>query len=346
MHDIPERRPNMQQIGEAAGVSKSAVSLALRNDPRIPEATRQRIHTIAREMGYRRNPVVDSLMTQLRAGRQPTFQANIGLINCSPVEDLKSNHTFRRHREGVTRRAEDLGYGIEEFWLQQPVMRPQRLKQIVETRGIRALILVAALSPDTIDRGYLDFWYDFACAVIGVTHLNNNLNCSCNDQYLTARRATEKVLELGYKRPMLVVPCEDDVLLEDKFSSGFYSVSRRLPAEDQLSLVSLDLDEPKSALLAIRQQNPDVVITNKSELYAALQDDGVSIPKDLGLVHLDWHDALPNMAGMRQNNRIVGSAGVDLVVGQLQKNEFGSQKFPKVVQIESVWVEGPSVKVQ
>ena len=46
---------------------------------------------------------------------------------------------------------------------------------------------------------------------------------------------------------------------------------------------------------------------------------------------------------MRQNNRIVGSAGVDLVVGQLQKNETGSQDYPKVIQIESVWVDGPSV---
>jgi hypothetical protein len=117
-----------------------------------------------------------------------------------------------------------------------------------------------------------------------------------------------------------------------------------LPIADQLSLVPFDIADPNSALSTIRKQKPDVVITNKSELYAALQDDGVSIPKELGLVHLDWHDALPNMAGMRQNNRIVGSAGVDLVVGQLQKNEFGSQEFPKVVQIESVWVEGPSVK--
>jgi len=345
MPDTPEHRPNMQQIGLVAGVSKSAVSLAMRNDPRIPESTRLRVQAIAREMGYRRNPVVDSLMTQLRAGRQPTFQANLALINCSPIQDLRKNHTFRRLREGVLRRAEDLGYGIEEFWLQQPDMRPQRLKQIVETRGIRALILVAALSPDTIDQGYVDFWYDFACAVIGVTHLNNKLNCASNDQYLTARRATEKVLELGYKRPMLVVPPEDDSLLEDKFSAGFYSICRRLAPKDQLAAVALNEADPSQALLAIRQQKPDVVITNKSELYDALQDDGVSIPKDLGLVHLDWHDALANIAGMRQNNRVVGSAGVDLVVGQLQKNEFGSQEFPKVVQIESVWVEGPSVKV-
>ncbi len=336
----------MQQIGDAAGVSKSAVSLALRNDPRIPQNTRVRIQKIAREMGYRRNPVVDSLMTQLRAGRQPTFQANLGLINCSPVQDLNNNHTFRRLREGVTQRAEYLGYGVEEFWLQQPEMRPARLKQIVETRGIRGLILIATLCPDTIDRGYVDFWYDFACAVIGVTHLNYSLNCSSNDQYLTARRATDKVIEFGYKRPLLVIPAKDDALLEDKFSSGYYSVTRNLPAENRLDMVHLDLDDMSSALLSIRKLKPDVVITNKSELYNALQDDGVRIPKDLGLIHLDWHDSLANMAGMRQNNRVVGSAGVDLVVGQLQKNEFGSQEFPKVVQIESIWVDGPSLKPQ
>lgn len=47
-------------------------------------------------------------------------------------------------------------------------MRPERLKQIVETRGIRGLILVAAIiTPDTIDDGYNQFWHDFACAVIG-----------------------------------------------------------------------------------------------------------------------------------------------------------------------------------
>ena len=76
---------------------------------------------------------------------------------------------------------------------------------------------------------------------------------------------------------------DDDALLEGKFSSGFYSISRRLSAEDQLTLV-FNLSEPNSTLIAIREQKPDVVITNKSELYDALQKDGVGIPKDLGLM--------------------------------------------------------------
>ena len=47
---------------------------------------------------------------------------------------------------------------------------------------------------------------------------------------------------------------------------------------------------------------------------------------------------------MRRNNRIVGSVGVDLLAGQLQKNEFGSQEFNYAVKIKSFWIEDPSVK--
>ena len=341
----PERRPNMQQIADAAGVSKSAVSLALRNDPRISESTRIRVQKTAEEMGYQRNPVVDSLMTQLRAGRQPSFQANLALINCSPQRDLTQNHTFRRLREGVLRRAEQLGYGVEEFWLQQPDMRPERLKQIMETRGIHGIILVAALNPETVGEGYAKCWFSFACAVIGVTHMKDELNCASNDQYLTARNAVCKVIELGYKRPLLVVPAADDALLEDKFSAGVYSSTRGLPPKDRLSFVPLDLEAMNKTVKRIGKLKPDVIITNKLELYDALIADGMRIPEDLGLVHLDWHDGISHLAGMRQNNRVVGSAGVDLVVGQLQKNEFGAQEFPKVVQIESKWIDGTTVKL-
>ena len=111
-----------------------------------------------------------------------------------------------------------------------------------------------------------------------------------------------------------------------------------------MELLALETGDIASAVAAIRKQQLDVVLTNKLELYDALVEDGLKIPKELGLVHLDWHVGIPQLAGMRQNNREVGSAGVDLVVGQLQKNEFGVQEHPKMVQIESIWVDGPSLK--
>ena len=337
-------RPNMQQIADAAAVSKSAVSLALRNDPRIPEGTRRRIQQVAEKMGYQRNPVVDTLMSQLRAGRQPGFQANLALINCAPFEDLNSNETFKRLREGVLKRSQKLGYGVEEFWLQKPDLRPQRLKQILDTRGIRGIVLVGILGLDEIDDEKFALFYNgFACAVIGTAQLNKQINCSTNDQYLTARRATRKVLEMGYRRPMLVVPEADDAVLENKFSAGFYSIVKSLPKRDQLEAISLEPGSAKQASKAVKARQADVIITNQSAFYQDLLDSGLNIPEDVGFVHLDWHAGLKEMAGMRQNNKVVGQVGVDLVVGQLQRNEFGAQEFPQVVEIESIWVDGSSL---
>lgn len=338
--------PNMQNIADSVGLSKSAVSLALRNDPRIPLATRDRVKEVAEQMGYHRNPLVDTLMAQLRSSRDSDFRANLGLVNCAPQKDLGSNHTFRRLREGVIDRASQLGYGVEEFWLHEPGLKPERLRQIVETRGIHGLIQVATIEHKTGGAEYVDFWFHFTCSVIGVPHFHQHLHCASNDQYQTSRRAAQKAINLGYRRPVLFIPPEDDTLLDNKFSAGFMSVTYEVEQVDFIPPQWLRTDRMELALARIKELKADVVISNKTELYGALAASGVMMPKQMGFIHLDWHDAIPHIAGMRQNNRLVGGAGVDLVISQLHKNEVGPQEYPQLLEIESVWVDGPSVKDQ
>lgn len=334
----------MQRIADEAGVSKSTVSLALRNDARIPEATKKKIRRIAGDLGYRRNPVVDTLMTQLRASRTPTFQSTLGLVNCSANPDLYANHTFRAFRDGVKERSETLGYRVEEFWLEEPHLRPERLRQILDTRAIRGLILIATLVPHEIHERYRDFWDHFACAVIGVTHLEASLPCATNDQYLTAKGAFERVLARGYRRPALAIEPLMDELLDRKFTAGFLTATRGLKAADRLPVFDLDLGKPEKFLQWVRRRKPDVLVTNKARIKDWLEEAGFSIPGDIGLVHLDWFEDLEGWAGMNQNNEEVAAAGADLVINQLNKNEIGPQRHPKLVLLESEWVEGPSVR--
>ena len=53
--------PTMQHIAELAGVSKSTVSRALADDPRVNQQTKARIKKIAAELNYRPNPVASGL---------------------------------------------------------------------------------------------------------------------------------------------------------------------------------------------------------------------------------------------------------------------------------------------
>ncbi|MEM8867800.1 MAG: LacI family DNA-binding transcriptional regulator [Verrucomicrobiota bacterium] len=337
----------MQTIADAVGVSKSAVSLALRNDPRISAETRANVQAAAVKLGYNRNPVIDSLMTQLRAESTPGFLANLGLVNCTETRSLTETRTISRLREGVLRRAKQLGYGMEEFWLCRTEQSPERLGQILDARGIKGLILIVPLSEKCIDQRYAEVWSRFPCALLGSTLLADRFNCATNDQYLTTRRSAETVIGMGYQRPMLLVPEKDDVILDNKFTAGFNSVvSRLLPVHNRIEPVWYDLDDTSKNIAAIRKCQPDVIISNRVELHQAMKNAMIDVPQQIGFYLIDWQEDNEGISGMRQNNRSVGAACADLVVEQIQKNEGGIQPNPKVVLIESEAIEGRTVTLQ
>lgn len=64
----------MKDVARRAGVDVSTVSLAINGDPRIRPATRERILTIAKELGYQRN----HLARGLRSGKSFTIGAVVG----------------------------------------------------------------------------------------------------------------------------------------------------------------------------------------------------------------------------------------------------------------------------
>ncbi|HBE27499.1 MAG TPA: LacI family transcriptional regulator, partial [Ktedonobacter sp.] len=55
---------SIEDIAQAAGVSHSTVSRALRNSPLISVDVRERIQRLAHEMGYTPNAIAQSLQTR------------------------------------------------------------------------------------------------------------------------------------------------------------------------------------------------------------------------------------------------------------------------------------------
>jgi LacI family transcriptional regulator len=83
LHGAGMPRVTLSDIADAVGYSKNTVSLALRSDPQIPEATRAVIRETAERLGYRPNPVLSQLMAELRASQTPRFQAKLALVNAN-----------------------------------------------------------------------------------------------------------------------------------------------------------------------------------------------------------------------------------------------------------------------
>ena len=68
--------PTLKTIAQQTGVTQNTVSLALRDSPLVAEDTKRMILAVAREQGYVRNDVADSL----RSGRTHTIAIIFGDI--------------------------------------------------------------------------------------------------------------------------------------------------------------------------------------------------------------------------------------------------------------------------
>jgi LacI family transcriptional regulator len=352
--------PTIRDVAREAGVSAATASLALRNHPRLRKATCAKVQGVAEQLGYKANPVVSHLLAQLRASRIPKYQATLGLLNASENRHILSEMpTFHEWTQGLRARATQLGYGVNEFWLHEKEMSPRRLASIFRAQNIRGLIVAACLGNGALPPGFDEIWNGFACVVLGVHYVRPSINLACNDHFSTVRKAFDESLRLGYRRPGLVIGKDMDDLLEGRFSGAFLSAQGACAAKERIApfFFRSQLDVPLDAKIGtdevrrrfrawFEKHRPDVILCIHPEIKEWVEAVGSRVPHDTGLIHLDWSPDLPGWAGMKQNSELIGAAGIDMLIGQLHRNELGIPSFPKCMLIESAWIEGATVRRQ
>ncbi len=337
--------PSMTEIAREAGVGKATVSLALRNDPRLRLETRQHIQEVASRMGYRANAVVSNLMAQLRASRNPKFKSTIGILNASNSRDsLQTNHTFRAWITGLVARSSELGYSTDEFWLHEPGIGPERLRQILRARNIRGVVIAAVHDHRELPPEFDPLWQELSCVVVGIRPEQPALHFACNDQFSTALYTARELKKLGYRRPGLVIESAIEANIDHRFSAGFHAGSTFEDSSHRIPLLEFQPDGEAAFDEWMKRYRPDVLVCTHPEVRDWVDHLGLSCPKEIGLVHLDLTPELAGWSGMNQCNDLVGAFAMDLVAGQLHRNEFGIPTHPKCMMIESEWVPGSTLR--
>jgi len=337
--------PNMSAIAREAGVGKATVSLALRNDSRLRPETRERIQAVAHRMGYRANAVVSNLMAQLRASRNPKYQATIGILNASPARDgLEKNNTFRAWISGLRAHCAELGYGTDDFWLHEPGVGAERLKQILRARNIRGVVIAAVVEHRELPPEFDILWQDLACVVVGIRPERPALHFACNDQFSTALHTAWELDNLGYTRPGLVIEPAIEENIDHRFSAGFFAGRKKLDAKNHIPVLAFHPGARAGFASWIEKFHPDVIVCTHPEIREWIAELGLKCPQDIGLVHLDLTPELDGWSGMNQNNDVVGAFAMDLVIAQLHRNETGIPDRPKCMMIESQWVSGSTLR--
>lgn len=350
----------LSDIAREAKVSVSTVSLALRNRPQIPAATRERVWAVARDLGYRPNPLVSAYQANVRSGRQQRYRGTIAWIDDTrPGEKLNRSADYRQMLLGAQEQAAAHGFALDVISV--PDIDPDddegnktRLERIMLARGI-----VGAIFPPLWWARMLTYeWMSIAVAAYGgnagfverhdpsgfgylrYTHV-------VTDVYHDTRLALAHLRDLGYRRIALITSSYQEVGAGYRFTAArhaFSSENADVPFIEPW--VSADLTEaPPSRFRSwLRMTRPDAVLTTLGCSRAWLSACGLEAPRDIGLAHPFLGSEEEGWSGVRENHSVVGRALLDAVVAQVLRGERGLPSDPKSLHMIGRWEEGSTTR--
>lgn len=325
----------MQQVADAVGLSRSAVSLALRNHPSIPPATRARVAEAARRLDYRPNPLVAALMSQHLRLRPRRLRPTLAYVTSHSRDDpWREYPAFVQMHDGVVRRATELGYRVEEFALARLQSNPARLIEILRARGINGILL--APLPGSLRTLNLDIT-DFVTVGLGMSVSEPVIRRVTADIFQVGRLAAQRCAELGYRRIGFAASAEMSSRLEHRMFAGY-----------RQGLWDRGLTEAVPPLLAphtgtfstflpswCKSAKPEVI------LFGTFDPGCLRVvPPEIGCVNLNVDDQRSDTTGVYQNQPRIGAMAAEQLHMALQQNATGPLDQPQTYLQEGAWIDG------
>ena len=337
-----QEKPSIQKIADKVGVSKATVSRALRGLPGHKEETREKIVKAAKELGYESHPILSALMSSVRFKKTSDYSPVIAEVHCQPWKrDLGDNMISLR--KNIHEQAGKLGYKVEEFHWHDPEMKPKRLLNILWSRGIRGVLLEYFMESE-VDLSEFDL-SQFAIVSIGGSSITPRFHRAEVDHYGNLIKSIKTLQERNYRRFGVIIPKFFEKPSGFKRDAALYSVHSTIPEEHRIPMYQTEEVGDYDGLEEWMQRHqPDCILGVGESIPKKLQELGYSIPGDVGYAHLGWHSSYEGMAGMNPNWGGVGQTAINLVVDQLNRNEYGPPRHPLWALIEGEWKDGASVR--
>lgn len=339
------RQVTLEMIATRAKVSCTTVSLALRNHPRISPATRARVHALAREMGYRVNPLISAHISHLRALHPKYTGFCIAFVCNHSLAGIRLDKRTPLHRYylGARTRAGQLGYELEPFNLADHGMSVRRLSRILSARGI-AGVIIAPLSEGQSLADVSPEWDSFALAMIEHTFTEPRLHQVCHDEFSTIGRMIQRLLDAGFTRIGIAMQAHMDAHANHFWLAGFETFQALAPPRHRVPHFITGAWEREKLLAWHARWKPEAIITVNDDVVRWLRGAGVRVPEDVSCATLYWKEDRPFLSGYDQKHELMAATAVDLVVAQLSRNERGLPENEKTFLIQAEWREGATLR--
>jgi LacI family transcriptional regulator len=343
---MERKKPTLIDVAHKAGVSKATASRALQNHPRQSRETCERVQAVAKEMGYIRHPLVSALMTEIRKKRPSTLNTTLALVHGYHME-FDPPPSLIHLRKGAIEAAETNGYKLEEFFLWEPGMTPQRLISILASRGIYGVIFEQIILKQVQEVKLPIDLSKFAAVAIEFSLQEPNLNRVDIDQYNGLLMAFKETRKRGYHRIGLVTNRNEEHLCQKKRLAAMYLVHQTIPVSQRIPpLVTNDYVTELGTQLPewIKKHKVEAILSPRRLLPKELGALGFKVPDDIGFAQLMVaENQIDGYSGVMPRWTMVGEIAVNQVIGLLNRNDFGVPQYPTATYAPGVWVDGDTL---
>lgn len=334
----------MKDVARESGYHITTISLALREHPSIPEATRQRIREVAGRLGYEKNPVYQALSRFRQQGTVCAPAPRIGYL-----ENFGTGHGSARPPyleaiyQGARRQAELLGYQLDPLAVGEDDHDSRSLTKYLREHQITGLVLGSFVP------GFAEIalnWDEYAVAKIHSRHTEPEATVVGNDQLREVRLAFRRLTALGYRRIGLAVGRADEDACGHRHTAGYLMEEASVPRDCRVPPLLFPYNIPETALAGmivrwVRRNQVDAILCNWPTILRPLEREGLRVPEDAAFACLCLCETThPDMAGVRPHLHLVGERAVSIVVAQLKSTERGLSDFPSSIYVQSTWQDG------
>lgn len=314
MRRLPERRVRLADVARLAGTSEATASRALKDDPRIGEATRASVRAAAHKLGY----VPNAAARSLRAKRTHI----LGLL----LDEL-ADPVHGKVAAGFEEAAASRGYAVFMMTGLHDAEREQRaLRTFVEHRADGVVLASCVSDPSDVFRyvsreRVIFVQPDYPALADGAEPPPRGVLRSDDVAGFTA--GVEHLVDRGYRRIAYVGP-----------GVGASDALRRAAASEALDRLGLGplrfVDsgpngwrDPSMAAEQLAADPPDAVVCYDDKLAMglldALRDTRLDVPRDLALVGFDGIPAArqsrPRLTTVDVPSVEIGRRAVEMLVG-------------------------------
>jgi DNA-binding LacI/PurR family transcriptional regulator len=327
------RPVTMKDVAAAAGVAQSTVSRILNDAPvriAVSDATRQRVHAIASELGYRPHPFARALRGA------PTML--LGAV----VRDI-TDPFFAGAIEALVIGAKERGYSVVLGHARATADEAVALTAVLEARQCDAIVLLGDLrdEPRLVEDlrnaqiRVVALWH-------GSRHRGHPFPTVTVDNRAGIRAAMKHLTSLGHRRIAFVGGDSLGDIRDRQAAYREYSaLAGAAPLDGYVRHVPNTIHDGELALSALlRLRQPPTAILAATDVLAigllhAAYELGVAVPDELSVVGFDdiplAAATVPSLTTVKMPIAEIAAAGIELAVGEAARRSAGSGDTPRLV---------------